>query len=238
MQETFNNKRLIMLKKSLSSKLSFSCLLSSSLLALLVTSCACTDNRKPEAHNRNKDNQDKNKEIAQVTTLQSPKAIVNQAIAHVHGYQDKNLTGAVIFTEVPEGIQIVADVDGLKPGKHGFHVHEHGDCSGTDGMKAGGHFNPTNSKHGGPDSPERHVGDFGNLVADEKGHAHYDRVDKLITFEGSNSILDKSIIIHVDPDDYVTQPTGNAGARIACGKIEAITDQSASKKNDTNKQTD
>jgi Cu-Zn family superoxide dismutase len=141
----------------------------------------------------------------------------------------------VTFTKVPGGINIVADVDGLKPGKHGFHVHEHGDCSGTDGMKAGGHFNPTNSKHGGPDSPERHVGDFGNLEADENGHAHYERVDKLITFEGTNSILGKSIIIHADPDDYVTQPTGNAGARIGCGKIEAVDDQSVNDMSDTSK---
>ena len=210
-----------MLYFSLSFQSLFSCLLSSSVLALTITSCACTDNRKPEANNRK---QDRNQEIAQVATLQSAKTAVAKAIAQVHGYQDQKITGVVTFTKVPEGIKIVADVSGLKPGKHGFHVHEHGDCSGTDGMKAGGHFNPTNSKHGGPESTERHVGDFGNLEADAKGHAHYERVDTLITFEGQNSILEKSIIIHADPDDYVTQPTGNAGARIACGKIEAVND--------------
>jgi Cu-Zn family superoxide dismutase len=115
----------------------------------------------------------------------------------------------------------VADVDGLSPGKHGFHVHEFGDCSG-DGSATGSHFNPTNSKHGGPDSRERHVGDLGNLVADETGYAHYERVDKIISLEGENSILGRSIVIHADPDDYTTQPTGASGTKIACGVIEPI----------------
>lgn len=222
-----------MFKISVSSRSLLSCLLSSSLLALTVASCACTDNRKPEANNR-QEKQNNNQDIAQVTTLQSSKTSVQRAIADVHGYQDQKISGVVTFTRVPDGIKIIADVDGLKPGKHGFHVHEHGDCSGTDGMKAGGHFNPTNSKHGGPDSSERHVGDFGNLEADENGHAYYERVDKLITFEGANSILGRSIIIHADPDDLVTQPTGNSGGRIACGKIEAE-GQSASSLSNTDK---
>lgn len=209
-----------MLKNSFSSKSLLSYLLSSSLLALTVTSCACTDSNK-HATNNSKDKRNDTQDIAQATTLQTPKTAVQRAVANIHGYQDHKISGVVTFTKVADGIKIVADINGLKPGKHGFHVHEHGDCSGTDGMKAGGHFNPTNSKHGGPDSAERHVGDFGNLEADEKGHAHYERIDKLIAFEGTNSILEKSIIIHADPDDLETQPTGNSGGRIACGKIEA-----------------
>lgn len=208
-----------MLKRNFSPKTALFSFFSLGLLALAVTSCACTDNRKPEVSK--KDSQD-NKEVAQVTDLIKSQKSVTKAIAKVHPYKDNLISGAVTFTKVAGGIQIIADVDGLKPGKHGFHVHEHGDCSGEDGMKAGGHFNPTNSKHGGPDSAERHVGDFGNLVADANGHAHYERVDTLIAFEGKNSILEKSIIIHADPDDYVTQPTGASGARIACGKIEVL----------------
>lgn len=190
-----------------------------SLLAFVVTSCACTDNRKPEMK---KENQETPREVAQLTTLPSTQKEIKKAVAHVKPYQDHQISGVIEFIKVPEGIKIIADVNGLPPGKHGFHVHEHGDCSGTDGMAAGGHFNPTNSKHGGPDSPERHVGDFGNLEADANGHAHYERVDTLIAFEGPNSILDRSIIIHADPDDFVTQPTGASGARISCGKIEAV----------------
>lgn len=199
----------------------------SSLLTLTLTGCACTDSRKPEANNRKEKQNDQ--EVAQVTTLQSPKSSTLKATAVVKPYQDNKVSGLVTFTKVPNGIKIVADIEGLKPGKHGFHVHEHGDCSGNDGMKAGGHFNPTHSKHGGPDSAERHVGDFGNLEADAKGYAHYERVDNLISLEGENSIVGRSIMIHADPDDFVTQPTGNSGPRIACGKIELVEDSAAAR---------
>lgn len=191
-----------------------------SLMTLALTGCACTDPRKPEANNRKEKQSDQ--EVAQVSALQSSRSSALKAAAVVKPYQDHKISGMVTFTKVPDGIKIVADVNGLKPGKHGFHVHEHGDCSGGDGMKAGGHFNPTNSKHGGPDSPERHVGDLGNLEADTTGYAHYERVDTLIALEGPDSIIGRSIMIHADPDDFVTQPTGNSGGRIACGKIELV----------------
>jgi len=233
-----------MLRNSLPSRSLLVYFLSSSLLAFAMTSCHCTDYRKPEAKN-GKGNQDKAEDVAQVITLESPKresskTSVTKAVAEIHPYQDNKISGVVTFTEVEGGIKIVAKVHGLKSGKHGFHVHEHGDCSGTDGMAAGGHFNPTSSKHGGPDSLERHVGDFGNLEADSEGYAFYERIDKLIAFKGKNSILEKSVIIHADPDDFVTQPTGNSGPRIACGKIEAVYDQLdgnvlGSKKMDKNK---
>lgn len=208
---------------------SFFCsLFYSSLLTLTLAGCACTDPRKPQANHQNEHKHD-HQEVAQVTALQSPKSSALKAIAVVKPYQDHKISGTVTFTTVPGGIRIVADVDGLKPGKHGFHVHEHGDCSGHDGMKAGGHFNPTNTKHGGPDSAERHVGDFGNLEADAKGHAHYDRIDTLISLEGTNSIVGRSIMIHADPDDFITQPTGNSGPRIACGKIELVEESAAAR---------
>lgn len=192
----------------------------SSLLVLAFASCACTDNRKPEV--KESENRGQNDEIALIEEEETPVGRIDEAVAMVKPIGDNDISGKVIFVRIPEGIKIIADIKGLKPGKHGFHAHEHGDCSGKDGMAAGGHFNPTNSKHGGPDSPERHVGDFGNLEADASGHAVYERVDKLITFEGTHSILGKSIIIHADPDDFTTQPTGASGPRIACGIIEAV----------------
>ena len=191
----------------------------------LATSCACMDNR-PKRSNKQENTQEaeaKNSDnkvaLLSADELSKKATGITRAVADIKGYQDSKINGKVTFTKVKEGIQIVADIEGLTPGKHGFHVHEHGDCSGTDGMKAGGHFNPTNTKHGGPDSAERHVGDLGNLVVDSSGHAHYDRVDNLISFSGKNSILNRSIIIHADPDDFVTQPTGASGARVACGIV-------------------
>lgn len=146
---------------------------------------------------------------------------MKRAVAIIKPIKGNQVQGKVTFKKVADGIRIVAEIDGLTPGKHGFHIHEFGDCGGEDGAAAGAHFNPTNQKHGGPDSEERHVGDLGNLVADEKGHAHYERVDKVISFEGNNSIIGRSVIIHADADDYKSQPAGASGAKIACGVIEA-----------------
>lgn len=146
---------------------------------------------------------------------------VTQAFCVVDAKSGSNVAGAITFIQEKDGLRILADISGLTPGKHGFHIHEHGDCSAADGTSAGGHFNPTNNKHGGPDSEVRHVGDLGNLEADKFGFAHYDRVDTLIELNGEYSIIGKSIIIHADEDDLVSQPTGNAGARVACGAIQA-----------------
>jgi Cu-Zn family superoxide dismutase len=142
-----------------------------------------------------------------------------KAVCVVHPLGDAKVQGKVTFTQVDDGIKIEANLTGLTPGKHGFHVHEFGDCSMMDGTCAGGHFNPDGKPHGGPDSTERHAGDFGNLEADASGNAVYERVDSIISLHGDHSIIGRSIIVHADPDDLTSQPTGNAGARIGCGVI-------------------
>lgn len=154
------------------------------------------------------------------TPKQQPAVPVTKAVAILHPTEGNKVQGVVTFTAVEGGVLVVADVSNLTPGKHGFHVHEHGDCSAHDASSAGGHFNPTKSKHGGPDSAERHVGDLGNLEADKDGKAHYSRVDKLLTLSGPDSIVTRSVVVHADEDDLTTQPTGNSGPRIACGVIE------------------
>ena len=141
------------------------------------------------------------------------------AVAVVHGLKDENIKGKVVFTQKDGGVEIVAEISGLKPGEHGFHVHEFGDCSMADGKCAGGHFNPTGDPHGGPESDKRHAGDFGNLKANEDGKATYKRVDKMISLSGANSVIGRSVIIHAKADDFKTQPAGDAGDRIACGTI-------------------
>jgi len=131
-----------------------------------------------------------------------------------------NVSGTITFTKVKEGIKVVADVEGLTKGKHGFHIHDKGDCSAPDGSSAGGHFNPEGMAHNGPPDMERHAGDLGNLEANAAGKAHYEYVDNMISFEGANSIIGKSVIVHEKADDFVTQPTGNSGGRQACGVID------------------
>ncbi len=147
------------------------------------------------------------------------KSNITKAVCVLHPTEGSEVTGVVTFTKTNGGIKIVADVEGLTPGKHGFHIHQYGDCSGADGKTAGGHFNPEGVNHGAPDAEVRHVGDLGNLIADENGKAHYERTDTYITFSGPHSIIGRGIIIHASEDDLTSQPTGAAGSRLACGVI-------------------
>ncbi|MBA3700635.1 MAG: superoxide dismutase family protein [Planctomycetes bacterium] len=131
--------------------------------------------------------------------------------------------GTVHFTQVPAGVRIVAKISGLTPGgKHAFHIHEFGDVSAEDGSAAGGHFNPGGHPHGGPESEHHHAGDLGNLTADAAGNAHYELVAKDLSLCcGKMSAIGRSVIIHAKEDDLTSQPSGNAGPRIAQGVIGA-----------------
>jgi Cu-Zn family superoxide dismutase len=129
--------------------------------------------------------------------------------------------GTASFLEVEGGVEITANLEGLKAGDHAWHVHEKGDCSAPDAKSAGEHFNPDNKKHGAPDAAERHAGDFGNLKAGKDGKATATLTMKGVTLaEGPMSLVGKALIIHDKKDDMKTQPSGNAGARVACGVIQ------------------
>lgn len=186
----------------------------------ILTGCACSDSSSKGTKISDQVERLTNDiAMTNVNVSDKTKKIV-KAMAFVKPTKGNNVRGKVTFTKVNNGIKIVADFEGLKPGKHGFHIHEFGDC-GDDGAAAGAHFNPTHKEHGSPDTESRHVGDLGNLVADASGFAHYERIDKEIAFEGDNSIIGRSIIVHADEDDFKTQPAGASGAKIACGIIEA-----------------
>ncbi len=144
---------------------------------------------------------------------------VLKAIVVLQPTKGSTVMGIVRFEVVDNGIRVVADITGLAPGKHGFHIHEFGDCSSIDGSSAGGHFNPSGMPHSMPSSTNRHVGDLGNIVADSTGTAHLDYVDGMISFSGPLSVIGRGVIVHEKEDDLKTQPTGNAGARLACGVI-------------------
>src|SRR3954469_9848672 len=144
---------------------------------------------------------------------------VTKAIAVIHPTQGNNVIGIVTFTQTGSEVKVVADFSGLTPGKHGFHVHEFGDCSSTDGSAAGGHFNPGKHQHGAPDATDRHAGDLGNIEADASGKAHLELTDKVMKLSGNDSILGHAVIVHEKGDDLKTQPTGDAGGRLACGVI-------------------
>ena len=131
-----------------------------------------------------------------------------------------NVKGTVTFTQKGDKVAVDAKLSGLKPGAHGFHVHEKGDCSAPDGMSAGGHFNPTGKPHGDPNALDHHAGDMPMLQADASGNATLSAELGVITVgSGATDVVGKSVIVHADPDDFKTQPTGNSGARVACGVI-------------------
>lgn len=146
-------------------------------------------------------------------------APITKAIAVLHPTQGNDAFGTVTFTQVDGGVRVEAMIEGLTPGDHGFHVHEWGDCSAPDATSAGGHFNPEDKPHAGPADSPRHIGDLGNITADENGVATLDWVDPKLTFSGPNSIIGRGLIVHADPDDLTSQPTGAAGGRVACGVI-------------------
>jgi len=131
--------------------------------------------------------------------------------------------GTVTFTQQSGGVMMVASVTGLPPNTtHGFHVHEKGDCSAPDAMSAGGHFNPAGKQHGQMTMPDHHAGDMNNLTADANGNARASfLLPDLTVGAGPNSVIGRAVVVHKDPDDYKTQPTGNAGGRIACGVVAA-----------------
>ena len=130
--------------------------------------------------------------------------------------------GEATFEEVDGKVRVVVFTQGLAPDReHGFHIHEAGDCGSGDGTSAGGHFNPHGKPHGPPSTAERHAGDLPALKAGKDGRAKLDvTVDTITVRPGPASIVGRGLIIHADPDDYKTQPTGNSGARIACGVIK------------------
>ena len=130
--------------------------------------------------------------------------------------------GKVTFSQKGDRVRVTAEISGLKPGgEHGFHVHEKGDCSSGDGMSAGGHFNPASRAHGNVHvGGDRHAGDLPNLKADGYGNASasFD-VTGITVGSGAADIVGKGLIVHRDPDDYKSQPAGNAGPRLACAVI-------------------
>ncbi|MDC8771193.1 superoxide dismutase family protein [Roseateles albus] len=149
-------------------------------------------------------------------------SMAGMAMASLTPTQGNNVRGMVMFHEKDGHVMVHAKLSGLKANaEHGFHLHEKGDCASADGTSAGGHFNPDGKPHG-PQTADHHAGDMPALKADANGF-----VDQKFMLHGPTvaagpaSINGRSVIVHIAPDDYATQPTGNSGARIACGVIAA-----------------
>ena len=142
------------------------------------------------------------------------------AVAVLKPRADNEVSGTITFTEVEGGVEVVADIARVSPGLHGIHLHEKGDCSAEDFTSTGGHFNPTDAPHGGPDDAVRHAGDFGNIEIGEDGVGRLRLVTDMLTVaDGPNTVVGRAVILHEGEDDLESQPTGAAGGRLACAIV-------------------
>jgi Cu-Zn family superoxide dismutase len=148
-------------------------------------------------------------------------AAAGSATASLAPTQGSTVRGTVTFEPSGDGLHVTAHIEGLTPGDHGFHLHQNGDCSAPDGSSAGDHWNPTQQPHGAPDAAQHHAGDLGNITADASGMAHVDKTVQGIGLTGTQSVVGRAVIVHAKPDDLKTQPSGNAGPRLACGVVSA-----------------
>lgn len=143
------------------------------------------------------------------------------AYAELQPTQGNEAQGSLDLTTENGAVRIRGTVTNLEPGKHGFHIHEKGDCSAPDASSAGEHFSPDNNPHGSPQSPSdsHHAGDLGNLVAGPDGEAPVDMNDSDMMLSGPEALIGKAFIVHANPDDFETQPSGGSGPPVACGEI-------------------
>ena len=157
-----------------------------------------------------------------LTACQSTPTEPPRANAQLTPTKGNKTFGEATFEQVGDKVRVVVFVQGLRPGQtHGLHIHEGADCSG-DAMGAKGHFNPHGKPHGHPGNANRHAGDLPVLQANKAGRGNVQAdMDVITVTAGPASIIGRALVVHADPDDYKTQPTGNAGARIACGVIQA-----------------
>ena len=150
-------------------------------------------------------------------------------VAAVQPTAGNQASGTVWFVQQGPDVLVRGRISGLKPNQeHGFHVHEKGDCSAPDGTSAGAHLNPDGKPHG-PQGGPHHAGDMPSLKADATGTADFRMTVQGSVLSGApGDFAGKGVIVHAAPDDYTTQPTGNSGARIACGVIGKAAGQDAS----------
>ena len=159
----------------------------------------------------------------EVPAVEAPAAAPMVAAAEIQSRADLAISGSISFTQAEPDAPVVvtAHFEGAGEALHGLHVHDVGDCSAEDFTSAGGHFNPLGVPHGGPEDTERHAGDLGNIECHQDGECHLQIESDLLTVEeGPGSVVGRAVILHEKRDDLVSQPTGAAGSRLACGVIE------------------
>ncbi len=143
------------------------------------------------------------------------------AVATLSPSATSGVSGIVVFSGGSTSVDVHVTAAGLMPGSiHGFHVHDVGNCASADFMSAGDHFNPTHKPHGPQDKPH-HAGDMPSLIADPSGKIDARFTLEGVTLGGVDGFVGHAVILHATADNFDAQPSGNSGARVACGVIAA-----------------
>lgn len=151
---------------------------------------------------------------------EAPRPVV--AVAELEAKSESTVAGTATFSAEGGQVSLTIELRGTEPGTHAVHLHETGDCSAPDAMSAGGHWNPTGDDHGMWDQAPFHLGDIGNVEVGADGYGSFTlTTDRWTVGDGGPvDVVGRSVIVHVDADDFTTQPTGAAGGRIACGLVK------------------
>lgn len=190
-------------------------------LSLLFLSCGPSSEDKREIMEDTGEMNESDKDITE--ERMDRETVEEMAFADISSASGSSLTGKATFTSVGnEQVQFELNVENATPGSHAVHIHEKGDCSASDAKSAGGHWNPTNEKHGKRGNPPFHKGDIGNMEVgdDGKGSMSMTISGWCIGGESTCNIIDKAVIIHAGADDFTSQPSGAAGDRVGCGVIK------------------
>ncbi|MCM4171660.1 superoxide dismutase family protein [Arenibacter sp. TNZ] len=185
------------------------------LAVLFITAYSCKEVKK--------DSKEGIEEVKSVATKIKGKINVKTLTFALEPKSDSNVKGEVSFTEENGTVSMKTKLSGLTPGEHAIHIHEKADCSSADGKSTGGHWNPTFAPHGKWGSEDGyHKGDIGNFTADTDGNATVEFSTNewcLGCDDEAKNLLGKGVIVHQGVDDFITQPTGDAGGRISCAGI-------------------
>ncbi|MBR7797142.1 MAG: superoxide dismutase family protein [Bacillota bacterium] len=191
---------------------------------VLLLLAACNPNNEEQQGNVDKNNEQDQQNEDSPTVGNPDNATAEEEVLVSLKDKDDHVVATATLKQVKSGVHIKLNGENLPPGTHGFHIHETGSCQPPDFKSAGGHFNPGQTKHGKKHPEGPHAGDLPNIEVGEDGTVNTETTAELVTLKkGKDNSLYKeggtALVIHAGADDYISQPSGDAGDRIACGVI-------------------
>lgn len=195
-----------------------------SILAVIINACTNNEDANDDGNQTDGTNEEQNQESGQGEEAVESNATAEEEVLVSLENPEGNVVATAVLTEGADGVDIALEGENLPPGTHGFHIHEVGQCDPPDFESAGPHYNPTGAEHGFDNPKGPHAGDLENIEVAEDGTVNAEVTADMVTLEqdGENTLYTDegtALMIHEKADDYVSQPGGDAGDRIACGVI-------------------